>query len=145
MAEHQITDEVWQHGQHAGVGFTCNYCGCTKRGGGATRFKHHLIARESNVKHFGSVAPNVRDYFRRDLDRSAQNRRASKRQSILREEVAAEGNVVHNINSDNDEKLQCAIHISREDAQYAQRIRQQCGLYKHGSGSSQQQPSGDRS
>jgi hypothetical protein len=56
MAEHQITDEVWQHGQHTGAGFTCNYCGCTKRGGGATRFKHHLVARGSNMKHCGSVA-----------------------------------------------------------------------------------------
>jgi hypothetical protein len=37
---------------------------------------------------------------------------------MLREEVAAEGNVVHNIDSDNDEKLQRAIHLSREEAQY---------------------------
>jgi hypothetical protein len=115
MAEHQITDEVWQHGHHAGVGFTCNYCGCTKRGGGATWFKHHLAARGSNVKHCESVPPNVRDYFHRDLDRSAQNRRAMQQQSMLREEVAAERNVVYNIDSDNDEELQRAIHLSREE------------------------------
>jgi hypothetical protein len=136
MAEHQITDEVWQHGQHAGASFTCNYCGCTKRGGGATQFKHHLAARGSNVKHYGSVPPDVRDYFHRDLDRSAQNMRARQRQSMLREEVAAEGNVVHNIDSDNDEELQRAIHLSREEAQYAQRVRQQGGQYEHGGGSS---------
>jgi hypothetical protein len=38
---------------------------------------------------------------------------------MLREEVAAEGNVVHNIDSNNDEELQLAIHLSREEAQYA--------------------------
>jgi hypothetical protein len=79
MAEHQIIDEVWQHGQHVGAGFTSHYYGCTKRGGGAIRFKHHLATRGSNVKHCGSVPPDVRDYFRHDLDRSAQNRRARQR------------------------------------------------------------------
>jgi hypothetical protein len=119
MAGHQIIDEVWQHGQQTGVGFTCNYCGCTKRGGGATRFKHHLAARGSNVKRCGSVPPDVRDYFRRDLDISAQSMRARQRQSLLREEVAAEENVVHNIDSGNNEELQRAIHLSRKETQYA--------------------------
>jgi hypothetical protein len=122
MVDHQITDEIWQHGQHMGADFTCNYCGCTKRGGGATRFKHHLAARGSNVKYCDSVPLDVRDYFRRDLDRSAQNRRARQRRSksMLREEIATEGNVFHNIDLDNDEELQRAIHLSREEAQYAQ-------------------------
>jgi hypothetical protein len=144
MADHQITDKVWQHGQHVGTNFTCNYYGCTKKGGRATRFKHHLAARGSNVKHCGSVPPDVRDYFRRGLDRSTHNRRARQRQSMLREEVATEKNVVHNIDSNNDEELQCEIHLSRNKAQYAQRVRQQDGQYEHGGGSSQQQPSGDR-
>jgi hypothetical protein len=76
MVDHQITNEVWQHGQNTGAGFTCNYCRCTKRSDGATRFKQHLIARVSNVKHCGSVPPDVRDYFHRDLDRTIENRRA---------------------------------------------------------------------
>jgi hypothetical protein len=50
--------------------------------------------------------------------------------------------VVHNIDSDNDEELQHAIHLFREEAQYARRVRQQGGQYEHGGGSSQQQPSG---
>jgi hypothetical protein len=61
---------------------------------------------------------------------------------LLREEVAAEGIVVHNIDLDNDEELQRAIHLSREEAQYAQQVQQQGGQYEHGGGSSQQQPSG---
>jgi hypothetical protein len=92
--------------------------------------------------HCGSVPLDVRDYFRRDLDRSTQNRRVRQWQSTLREEVAAEGNVVHNIDWDNDEELQCAIHLSREEAQYAQRVRQYGGQYEHGGGFSQQQPNG---
>jgi hypothetical protein len=93
------------------------------------------------VKHCGSVPPDVGYYFCRELDRTAENRRVRQRQSLLREEVATEGNVVHDIDSDNDDELQCAIHISRELAQCAQRVREQCGRYDHGGGSSQQQPS----
>jgi hypothetical protein len=119
MADHQITDEVWQHEQNVGAGFTCNYCRCTKRVGGETWFKQHLATRGSNVKHCGSIPPDVRDYFRHDLDRTTENRRARQRQSLLREEVAAKGNVVHNIDSNNDDELQRVIHISREEAQYA--------------------------
>jgi hypothetical protein len=111
------------------------------RGGGATWFKQHLAARGSNVKHCGSVPPDVQDYFHRGLDRTAKNRRARQRQSLLREEVATQGNVVHNIDSDNNEELQRAIHISREEAQYAWRVRQQGGQYEHGGGLSQQQSS----
>jgi hypothetical protein len=36
-------------------------------------------------------------------------------QSMLQEEVAAERNVIYNIDSDNDEELQRAIHLSREE------------------------------
>jgi hypothetical protein len=46
---------------------------------------------------------------------------------MLREEVDAERNVIHNIDSDNDEELQRTIHLSREEAQYAHRVRQQGG------------------
>jgi hypothetical protein len=143
MTDHQITDEVWEHRQNEGAGFTCNYCGCTNRGGRATQFKHHLAARGYNVKHCGSVPPDVQDYFHPNLNRTAENRRAWQRQSLLREEVAVEGNVVHNIDSDNDEELQHEICLSSEEAQYAWWVRQQSGQYEHGGGSSQQQPSGD--
>jgi hypothetical protein len=71
------------------------------------------------VKHCFSVPPDMQDYFHHDLDRTAENRRARQRQSLLREEVATEWNVVHNIDSANDEELQRAIHLSREEAQYA--------------------------
>jgi hypothetical protein len=56
------------------------------------------------VKHFGSVPPKVCDYFCCELDRSAEKKRAMQRLSLLREEVAAEGNVVYDIDSENNEK-----------------------------------------
>jgi hypothetical protein len=34
-----------------------------KEGGGATQFKQHLIGRGANVKHCGSVPPDVCDFF----------------------------------------------------------------------------------
>jgi hypothetical protein len=74
------------------------------------------------VKHCCSVPPDVREYFHRDFNRTAENRRAQQRHSLLREEVATEGNVVHNIYSDNDEELQRAIYLSREEEQYAQQV-----------------------
>jgi hypothetical protein len=101
----KITDEVWQHGQNVGAGFICNYYGCIKRGGGATRFKQHLATHGSKVKHCGSVPLDFQDYFHRNLDRTAQNRRARQRESLLREKVAVKGNVVHNIDSDNNDEL----------------------------------------
>jgi hypothetical protein len=119
MADHQIIDEVWQHGHQAGAGFTCNYYRCTKRGGAVTWFKQHLAACGSNVKHCGSVPPDVRDYFYRDHDKNTENKKARPHQSLLREEVATKGNVIHNIDSDNNEELQHVIHLSREEAQYA--------------------------
>jgi hypothetical protein len=85
MADNQITDEVYQHGRNMAAEFTCNYYGCTKRGGRAIQFKQHLTAHGSNVKHYGSVPLDVRDYFCHDLDRAAQNRKARQRQQLLRE------------------------------------------------------------
>jgi hypothetical protein len=142
MVDHHPINEIWEHGQNMYPGFTCNYCRCTKKGGVATWFKQHLVARGSIVKHCGSVPLDVRDYFHHEIDRTAENRRAKQRQSLLREEVTVEGNVVHDIDSDKDEELKCVIHLSREEAQYARRVQEQGERYEHGDGSSQQQPSG---
>jgi hypothetical protein len=70
------------------------------------------------VNHCGSVLSDVRDYFRREFDRIVENRRAKQRQSLIREEVVEE-NVVHNIDSENDEKLQRAIHALQKTDKYS--------------------------
>jgi hypothetical protein len=56
----------------------------------------------------------VQDYFRHDLYRTIENRRARRQQSLLREEVAVKGNVIHDIDSDNDEELQHVQYIFQE-------------------------------
>jgi hypothetical protein len=43
---------------------------------------------------------------------------------LSREEVDVKGNVVHDIDSENDNELQRAIHVSREDEQYARRVQE---------------------
>jgi hypothetical protein len=55
--------------------------------------------------------------------------------------VAAEGNVLHDIDSD-DEELQRALHASREEAQRERVARQRGGQYEHDGGSSQKQGGG---
>jgi hypothetical protein len=52
--------------------------------------------------------------------------------------VAAEGNVIHDIDA-YDEDLQCALHASREEAQRESAERQRGSQYEHGCDSSQQQ------
>jgi hypothetical protein len=55
--------------------------------------------------------------------------------------VAAEGNAVHDIDS-NDEELQRPLHASGEEAQHERAARQRGDQYEHGGGSSQQQGGG---
>jgi hypothetical protein len=55
--------------------------------------------------------------------------------------VVAEGNVIHDVDSI-DEELQHALHASREEAQREKAARQRGGQYEHDGGSSQQQGGG---
>ena len=142
MADRSQSDSVWEHGENIYPGFLCKYCKCSKKGDGATRFKQHLAGRGGNVIACVSVPPDVRDFYRRDLDRAAERRRTRQRESLLREEAAAEGNTVHEVDSDNDEELQAALHASRQEEEYARRVREQGGQYEHGGGSSQRQQGG---
>jgi hypothetical protein len=63
-------DPVWEHGDNLAPGWRCNYCGMQKSGGGPTRFKQHLAARESSVLLCSRVPPPVREYFQRDIERT---------------------------------------------------------------------------
>jgi hypothetical protein len=123
MGDGSQVGEVWEHGENIYPGFVCKYCKCSKNGGGATRFKQHLVGQGNNVKHCLCVPPYIPDYFKRELDRAADRRKTKKKERLLREEVATEGNVVHDIDSD-DEELQRALHASREEAQRERVARQ---------------------
>jgi hypothetical protein len=122
MVDRSQVDEVWEYGENIYPRFICK---CSNNGGGATRFKQHLVGRGNNMKHCSFVPPDVRDYFWRDLDQKADRKETKNKERLLREEVAVEGNVVHDIDFD-DEELQRALHASREEVQ---RLRQ-AGTYE---------------
>jgi hypothetical protein len=52
-----------------------------------------------------------------ELDRTAE-KKTKQRETLLREEVASDGNVVHQFDSGNDEELQGALHASLEEEEY---------------------------
>jgi serine/threonine protein phosphatase PrpC len=53
----------------------------------------------------------------------ADRKKSKQKERLLREEVAAEGNVIPDIGFE-DEKLQRALHSSREEAQFARAARE---------------------
>jgi hypothetical protein len=63
MGDRSQANKVCEHEENIYPGFVCKYCKCSKKGGGATRFKQHLVGQGNNVKHCSCVPPNVRDYF----------------------------------------------------------------------------------
>jgi hypothetical protein len=66
-------------------------------------FQAPLGQSGNNVKHCSCVPPDVRDYFRCELDRTADRKKSNQKERLLREEVTAEGNVVHDIDSEDEE------------------------------------------
>ncbi|WVZ81716.1 hypothetical protein U9M48_029060 [Paspalum notatum var. saurae] len=65
-----MVDPMWEHGHMVKGGFRCKYCWEKKSGGGATRFKEHLVHRGSNMKDCPSVPPDVKAFFIEQLDRN---------------------------------------------------------------------------
>jgi hypothetical protein len=49
--------------------------------------KQHLAVRGNNVKNCSCVPLDVCDYFRRELDRTADQKTTKKKKRLLREEV----------------------------------------------------------
>ena len=98
-------------------GFRCKYCKSVKKEGVAMRFKQHLTHRSSNVVDCAHVPAEVRDYFRRELDRNAERRKERARQALRQQDVAAQGNV----NVEDDEELQTAMRLSRKEEEFRQR------------------------
>ncbi|KAK3118492.1 hypothetical protein QOZ80_9BG0700110 [Eleusine coracana subsp. coracana] len=140
MVNRNQSDDVWEHGVNQFPGWSCKYCKISRKGGGANRFKHHLAGRGVNVIHCSNVPPDVRDYYRRKLDRIVARKKDIQRDNLRREEVAREANVVHDI--DDDEVLQRVMDMSREEEAYVWRVCDQGGQYEHGGGSSQPQGGG---
>ncbi|KAK3120534.1 hypothetical protein QOZ80_9AG0689520 [Eleusine coracana subsp. coracana] len=141
MADHDQSDDVWEHDVNTYPEWSCKYYKISRKGGGANRLKNHLAGRGGNVVSCGRVPPDVRDYYRRELDRIVERKKEKQWDNLRREEVVREKNVVHEIND--DEVLQRVLDMSREEEAYARRVRDQGGKYEHGGGSSQSQGGGD--
>lgn len=129
-------DRVWEHGEKRGAGWMCKYCKTGKSGGGATRLKEHLACRGGEVVHCSAVPPDVRDYFRADIDRTREKRKSRVQERLRREEIAAEGNV----GDEDDALLQRVLQMSRNEEEFARRVRDAGGQYEHGGGSGSAQP-----
>ena len=112
MADRGQSDPVWEHAVNIYPSFTCKYCKCMKKGGGATRFKQHLVGRGRNVVHCTHVSPDVHDYFRGELDRTADRKKERMQENMRREQIAVQDNGIHCDDND-DEVLQCVLHMSR--------------------------------
>ena len=126
-------DVVWEHGENLYPGWRCKYCHTAKSGGGATRLKHHLAGRGSDVVHCQHVPHEVRDYFRRELDRTKKAGHDRARKKLQREEAAAATDYVYD--SHEEEHIRQAMGQSRAEAAFRQQVNQRGGEYEHGAGS----------
>ncbi|TVU26043.1 hypothetical protein EJB05_28571, partial [Eragrostis curvula] len=112
MGDRNESGSVWEHGEKYEAGFRCKYCHGSKKGGGATRFKQHLASRGNDVVHCTFVPKDVRDYYRRELDRTKAKATNRMKEKLRLEDIAMEGNVSGDDDED-DVELNAAIHMSR--------------------------------
>jgi hypothetical protein len=136
MADRSQADEVWEHGKTSILNLFASIASARRRVVCHT-FQAALDRPGNKVKHCSCVPPDVHDYFQRDLNQTANRKKTKNKERLLREEVAAKGNVLYDIDSD-DEELQRALHTSREEAHRERVARQRGGQYEHDGGSSQQ-------
>ena len=115
------------------MGFRCNYCNKEKKGDGAIRLKEYLAGRGSNVIHCDMVPPNVRDYFRHELDRARDKRKGKGEERFRRQES---NRVQVDLTRDNEdteeEQVQLVMAQSRDEEEFRRRASK---FYKHGGGS----------
>jgi hypothetical protein len=131
MSERQ--DPVWEHGDNIYPRFKCKYCKKQWKGGGATRFKQHLASRGGNVQGCRNIPPDTVDYFRRELDKVHDKRKARVAEEARKLQAAGS----HRVSDDDDDaELQAAMRASREE-ELRMRARASGGTYETGGGSYQ--------
>src|SRR6266540_3470346 len=119
-------DVVWEHGDNKHPGFWCKYYRKEKKGGRATRFKEHLAGRGREVVHCDHVPVEVRDYFRRELDRIQGRKKAIAEEKYRKEHAAC------HIDLTSDDELAETIALSKAEAEFRRRTGDR---YEHGGGS----------
>ena len=127
-------DVVWEHGENLYPGWRCDYCRTQKGEGGATRFKQHLAGRGAKVVHCRNVPPNVREFFQRNIEWAKKATADRARERLRWQKAAAEGNNPAE-EEDEEAQLQCAMDLSRAEAEYRRGVEQRRGAYEHRGGS----------
>jgi len=124
-------DQVWEHGENLYPGFKCNYCLKSWRGAGCTRLKEHLAGRSGNVAPCSRTPPDVREYFRRELQRIRDRKKTI--DENRRNKVQSATPYIDLVDNENeDEVLQRVMEQSRQEEEFR---RQAGGRYEHGGGS----------
>ena len=131
-----MVDPVWEHGEKRGAGFKCKYCGTSKSGGGATRFKDHLAHRGHDVIDCPSVPPAVKNFFISELDK-IKAKKYERQQDRRRRDAAARSTQYVDLEGEEeeeeqDDELQQALRHSREEYEFRQRAGPR---YERGGGS----------
>ncbi|XP_066162205.1 uncharacterized protein [Oryza sativa Japonica Group] len=133
-------DPVWEHGENIPPGWRCKYCHTKRGGGGATRLKQHLAARGKGVTYCNSVPPDVREFFCRELDRIKDAGDQRKSDSGRRVEAARVNYYDLTGDADEEEQMEAAIAVSRQDENFRRDVEERGGTYEHGGGSGSAQP-----
>jgi hypothetical protein len=110
-------DRVWLHGEKVGACFKCKYCRETKSGGDGTRLKEHLAHRGKNVKKCPSVPPDIKAYFKLDIDKTKEKKSSRFRQQLRADEEAQ----THFGDDEYEDELKAALHLSRVEHKFSQR------------------------
>ena len=100
-----MVDPVWEHGEKRGSGFKCKYCGTSKSGGGATRFKDHLAHRGHDVIDCPSVPPVVKNFFISELDK-IKAKKYERQQDRRRRDAAARSTRYVDLEGEEEEEEQ---------------------------------------
>ena len=99
-----------------------------------TRLTQHLAGRGAEVVHCRNVPPDVRDFFQRDIDSAKKATADRVRERLRREKPAAEENYPGD-EEDEEAQVQCAIDLSRAEAEFRRGVEQRGGAYERGGGS----------
>jgi len=126
-------DPVWENGENLFPGIKCRYCLKSWKGGRATRLKEHLAGRSGNIASCLKIPPDVRDYFRRELQRTREKKKWINEERVNKVQSATPHiNLDDDDDEDEDEVLQHVMEQSRQEAEFQ---RKTGGRYEHGGGS----------
>ena len=102
--------------------------------------KQHLAGQGKDVQHCTAVSPEIREYFQRVLDRTCTTKKQREAYRLRREEIAAQGTAYaaagyYDLTADEEQQVQHAMHVSREEEEFRRGVEQRGGTFERGGGS----------